>query len=113
MEKILTQYFAKEEGLETVTTDYGFFAYNYDEKNKNFMIAHFHVDEEQRGKKSYELFRIARLRAKSLGAARLVGNLFLNAANSEDYTKKLLIHLKHGYKVAGVFDNCVTVMKEI
>ncbi len=104
----------KEEGFETIINDNGFCAYRFDEKSKNFYIGHFYIDPDSRKQGgSYTFFNQVRFRAKALGAERLVGDLYLNQYNINDYNKKVLVHLKHGYKVIDVNDKCITVMKEI
>jgi GNAT superfamily N-acetyltransferase len=114
MEKALASYYKQEEGYETMLNEYGFCAYRYDSENKNFFVGHFAIEEEARKKgESHKFFRKMKFRAKALGAERLVGNLFLNNYNANEYNNKVLIHLKHGYKIIDVNDKCITVMKEI
>ena len=112
---MLEQYYRSEEGFETIVNDNGFCAYRYDDKSKNFYIGHFFVNPESRKKDggSYKFFNQVRFRAKALGAERLVGDLYLNVHNINDYNNKVLVHLKHGYKIIDVTDKCITVMKEI
>jgi hypothetical protein len=107
-------YFLNEEGYTLVEKEYGFFAYSFDPEYKSMFLAHLYVAPEARKNgKTNELFRIIRLRAKSLGAKQVVGNCFLNDANKDNYSKKILLHLRYGYKIIGVHENCITLVKEL
>ncbi len=75
-------YYATEEGYELVAKDYGFFSFSYDPETNNMFLAHVYVNPQGRKEgKTQELFRMIRLRAKSLGAKRVVGNIFRNHAS--------------------------------
>ena len=114
MEKALASYYIEEEGYETMLNEYGFCAYRYDPEHKNFYVGHFAIEKEARNKgQSHKFFRQMKFRAKALGAERLVGDLYLNKYNANEYNNKVLVHLKHGYKVIDVSEKCITVMKEI
>lgn len=112
---MLKNYYLKEEGYDLLMDDSGFAAYKYDSENKNMYVGHFYVNPENRVKEggAYKFFRKLKFRAKALGAERLVGDLFRNNANSEMYEKKLMIHIRHGYKIIDINKNCITVMKEL
>jgi GNAT superfamily N-acetyltransferase len=107
-------YFKNESGCTLVTTEYGFFSYSYDSNYKNMFIQHLYVAPENRKQgKAFELFAKVRGVAAGLGAERVVGNLFYNETNKDNFTKKLMLHLRYGYEVIDVQKNCITVIKEL
>jgi purine-nucleoside phosphorylase len=107
MERMLENYYKIEEGYETIANEDGFCAYRYNDSNNFFYIGHFYAE------KSYDFFEHVKNIAKEKGAKFLVGDLFLNDFNSDSYTKKLKVHIGHGYKIVDVNNKCITVMKEI
>ena len=104
MDKII-QYWKLEEGYSTIHDESGFCAYDHD--GEEFYIAHFYVTP---GKNAYKFFNKVKDFARSVGAKYLSGNLHINEANKDNFTNKVLIQLKHGYKIIGVHENRITVV---
>lgn len=114
MEKALATYYKKEEGYDLINNEFGFCAYRYEDETKNFYIGHFSVEEESRKDgESFKFFNQVRFRAKALGAERLIGDIFMNKFNYAEYTSKVMLHLRYGYKIIDVGEKRITVMKEI
>ena len=111
MEKMLEQYYLGEEGYDLITNDLGFCAYRTDE-NGNFYIGHVFMPKEKR-KESDKFFNQVRFRVKALNCKRIVGDLFVNKYNAENYTRKVTIFLLNGFEIIDVNDKCITIMKEI
>ena len=107
---MLEKYYSKEEGYNTIIDNDGFCAYRFDSENSLFYIGHFFSEG---GKSSYRFFDKVKKIAKNIGAKYLIGDLFLNDFNKNNYTKKLMVHIGHGYKIIDIKNNCITVMKEI
>ena len=99
------KYFLSEEGYETYYDNDNFCIYSI--SNDEFFIAHFYVENR---KESYRFFNQVKKLAKEKGCSYLSGNVDMNDTNKDNYTNKLLIHLKHGYKVARVTENRITVV---
>ena len=104
----VSKYWELEEGYRTYYDDSGFCAYSC--VSGEFYIAHFYVEK---GRSSYKFFDKIKKIAKELGATHLSGNIDLNEANKENYTNKVLIQLKHGYKIVDVTDKRITVIYEL
>ena len=111
---MLNDYFLAEEGYEIMSNEDGFCAYKYDVALKNFYIGHFYVTPDGRKSgESYKFYDQIRFRAKALGAENLVADVYINKHNFNEYTKKVLIKIKHGFKIIDVSTNCITMMKEL
>ena len=104
MEKVV-KYWKMEEGYDTFYNDNGFCAYSY--HGDEFFIAHCLTEKG----KSYAFFKEFQELAKSLGAKYITGNLDLNDHNEELYSRKVMVHLGHGYKIVNVSDKRITVLK--
>lgn len=105
---MLRNYWKAELGYDTIYDDNGFCAYVHNDDE--FFIAHLYVENRKSGG-SYKFFNKIKELAKTLGASYLTGNIDLNEANREEYTNKLLIQLRHGYKILNVTDKRITVIK--
>lgn len=82
----------------------------YDINDDEFFIAHFYVENR---KTSYSFFNKIKEFARKKECTYLSGNVDMNEANYNNYTNKLLVQLKHGYKVARVTENRITVIYEL
>lgn len=102
--KAVEKYFQEEQGYSTYYDDNSFCV--YDISDDEFFIAHFYVGNRRR---SYEFFNKIKDLARQKGCTYLSGNIDMNESNYNRYTEKLLIHLKHGYKVVKVTENRITV----
>ncbi len=109
MQKII-EYWKTEEGYESITDDNAFCAYEY--ANGEFFIAHFYV-HDRTGGKSRTFFNRVKEAAIGLGATRITGVLHRNEANADQFHKKLLIHLRNGYKILSIAENRITVIYEL
>lgn len=106
MEKAVN-YWKEEEGYDTFYTDYGFCAFMVGDSE--FFIAHFYSEKG----KSYEFWNKVKEEAKKLGCEYITANIDLNERNQKNYTKKLMIFLRHGCKVISITNNRVTVLKQL
>jgi len=95
MEKVI-KYWQAEEGYDTIHDDNAFCAYGY--ADGEFFIAHFYVEDRKGGKARKFFDKVTEVALKK-GANRITGNLDMNPANSENYTNKLMIHLRNGYQI--------------
>ena len=109
MEKVV-KYWKQEEGYDCIWNANCFCAYSIGDGE--FFIAHFYV-KHRKGGAAKKFFEEVKLVAKSLGCDRLTGVLHLNDANAENYTHKLMIQLRHGYKILSVDTNRITVIYEL
>lgn len=101
------KYWKEEEGYDTYNTDNGFCVYAID--NGEYFIAHFFVDS-RKGGGSFKFFKQVKEHAKSLGASFITGNVDFNENNKDNYTKKLMVHLRNGYEILDVSNNRITVI---
>lgn len=114
MEKSLADYYKEEEGYDLLSTDKGFFAYRYLEDSKSVYVGHFAVAKDERNNGGFsELFGLMVKMAKDIGAKCIIGDVFRNEFNKDQYTNKLLMHIKYGYKVVDVNKDCITMLKEV
>ena len=109
MEK-LVKYWKEEEGYSVIYNGNAFCAYILNDKE--FYIGHAYVEDRTKGQ-SYAFFEYMQLVAKELGATYMTGNLDLNEYNKDNYTNKVIIHIRHGYKIVNVTDQRITVLKEL
>ena len=100
-------YWKEEEGYDTFSDPNGFCAYSY--YKDEFFIAHFYV-EARKGGGSFKFFKQVKEYAKSLGAKYITGNVDLTERNKDNYTNKLMIHLRNGYEILDVKDKRITVV---
>lgn len=108
--ELYKDYVKLEEGYDCISTDNAFCTYSH--AGDEFFIAHFYVKDRSSGK-SYKFFNEVCEKAKALGAKYLTGNIDMNEANRDRYTEKLMIQLRHGYKILSISDNRITVYKEL
>ena len=109
MEKAV-KYWAIEEGYETIYDDNAFCTYEY--SDGEFYISNFYVEDRTHGR-SRAFFNHVKEKALELGADRITGNLHMNTANKENYSNKVMIHLRNGYKILSVHENRITVIYEL
>lgn len=98
-------YFHSEMGYETFYDNDNFCIYSVN--NDEFFIAHFYVKDR---KTTYSFFDKVKDLARKEKCLYLSGNVDMNESNYGNYTNKLLVHLKHGYKVARITENRITVV---
>ena len=104
----IANYFKLEEGYETYYDNNAFCVYGV--LNDEFYIAHLYVKDRT---KSYSFFKEVKELAREKGCKIISGNIDINEHNKDDYTKKVLVHLKHGYKIVNVGPNRITVIYEL
>jgi hypothetical protein len=108
--EMVVKYWKEEEGYDCLYDDNAFCAYSYGDGE--FFIAHLYVEKRKAGA-TYSFFNKVKKKAKELGANRITGNLYINEANQDSYSKKVMLHLRHGYKIVSVDSNRITVLKEL
>lgn len=109
MEK-LVKYWKEEEGFDVVYNGNGFCSYIL--TGEEFYISNIYVEDRTKGQ-SYAFFEYIKLLAKELGATYLSSNLDLNEYNKDTYHNKVMIQLRHGFKIVNVTDKRITVLKEL
>ena len=109
MEKMV-KYWKMEEGYDAIYDDNAFCAYSYG--NGEFFIAHLYVEDRTKGK-SHKFWDHIKEQAREIGADRITGVLHLNDANADQFHRKLVVHLRNGYRVLSIDTNRITVIYEL
>ena len=107
MENVV-KYWNLEEGYSVDYDDNSFFA--YDVNGDEFYVAHAYVENRS---KSYAFFKRLKDKARECGCKYISGNLEINDANKESYTKKVMVHIGNGYRIVNVTDKRITVVYDL